>query len=122
MSTPCQCFCHPHSQWVLDRARNQAQMAAHPACPCPCCARALASAASKEHPAGADSEPPVSDHDLIQADLREIMDALGLSTHARPYSPHEVVQREVLPAIKTLRDLVRRQAAALSSPSLEERR
>jgi hypothetical protein len=34
-----------------------------------------------------------------QADLADILRALGLGDHARPYSPHEVVQREVLPAL-----------------------
>jgi len=46
----------------------------------------------------------VSDADIIHADLTAIMEALGISTHARPYSSHEVVQREVLPAINRLRN------------------
>lgn len=37
---------------------------------------------------------------LLQDDLREILDALGLGTHARPKSPHQVFQDEVLPALK----------------------
>lgn len=40
---------------------------------------------------------------LIQDDLRAILEALGLGTHARPYSPHEVVHRDILPAIQRLR-------------------
>lgn len=40
---------------------------------------------------------------LVHADMVKIMAALGISDHARPYSPHEVVQREILPAIRALR-------------------
>jgi len=40
--------------------------------------------------------------DAAHDDLREIMAALGIPDHARPYSAHEVVQREVLPAIRAL--------------------
>lgn len=42
---------------------------------------------------------------VAQDDLRQIMRELGISTHARPYSPHEVVQREVLPRLKWLMDM-----------------
>lgn len=35
-------------------------------------------------------------------DVGELLDALGLPLTARPISPHEVVQREILPAIRTL--------------------
>lgn len=41
---------------------------------------------------------------MVFEDLREILRALGLSDAARPYSAHEVVQREILPAIKRLRE------------------
>lgn len=36
----------------------------------------------------------------VHADLVAILAALGIGDHARPYSSHEVVQREVLPAIR----------------------
>lgn len=39
---------------------------------------------------------------LSHADLVEMMDVLGISTHARPDSPHEVFQREVLPEMRRL--------------------
>lgn len=38
-----------------------------------------------------------------QEDVRDMLAALGISDHARPYSPHEVVRREILPAIERLR-------------------
>jgi hypothetical protein len=34
-------------------------------------------------------------------DVRAIAVALGLGDHARPYSAHEVVRREILPAIRS---------------------
>ena len=40
--------------------------------------------------------------DKFQEDIREILVVLGLGDHARPYSCHEVVQREILPAIRSL--------------------
>jgi len=36
---------------------------------------------------------------LVHADLVAIMTALGIGDHARPYSSHEVIHREVIPAI-----------------------
>ena len=32
--------------------------------------------------------------------LRDLMEAAGISTHARPVSPHEVMQAEVIPWVK----------------------
>lgn len=40
---------------------------------------------------------------VFQDDVRDLLEALGLGTHARPESPHDVVQNEVIPAIKALR-------------------
>lgn len=40
---------------------------------------------------------------VAQDDLAEILRALGLSDAARPYSCHETVLRDVLPAIRSLR-------------------
>lgn len=52
----------------------------------------------------ASSAERLHEQDVIHADLVAILAALDISDHARPYSPHEVVQREVLPAIRALRD------------------
>lgn len=43
------------------------------------------------------------DEFTFQEDLNQIMRALDLSTHARPYSPHEVVHTDILPKIKKLK-------------------
>lgn len=48
--------------------------------------------------------------DLIFEDLSAILRALGLGDHARPISAHDVVQREILPAIQGLRKIVERAA------------
>lgn len=42
-------------------------------------------------------------YDAALAGLNVILEALSLGTHARPYSAHEVVRREVIPAIDRLR-------------------
>jgi hypothetical protein len=42
--------------------------------------------------------------EVANEDLRELMTLLGLSLHARPISPHEVFQTEILPAITSLRE------------------
>lgn len=47
-----------------------------------------------------------AEREAIHADIVEILDALGLGDHARPYSTHEVVQREILPRIRTAVDVV----------------
>lgn len=39
----------------------------------------------------------------INTDMRSMMRILGISDHARPYSPHEVMVQEVIPAIETLK-------------------
>lgn len=36
-------------------------------------------------------------------DVQALLEALGISIHARPISPHQVVIQEVLPAIRNLR-------------------
>jgi len=43
-----------------------------------------------------------AEQDAVHADLIAVLAALGIGAHARPYSGHEVVQREVLPAIRRL--------------------
>lgn len=40
--------------------------------------------------------------DAVHNDLVSVLAALGIGDHARPYSSHEVVVREVLPAIERL--------------------
>lgn len=49
--------------------------------------------------------------DVFQGDVRDLLSAVGLSDHARPKSPHRVVQDEVIPtarkqreALETIRD------------------
>lgn len=55
-------------------------------------------------------------NDAATEDVRAIAVALGLGGHARPYSAHEVVRREILPAVQRLlaaeaeRDQARAQA------------
>jgi hypothetical protein len=44
-----------------------------------------------------------AERQIIFEDLQAILRELGLSDSARPYSAHEVVQREILPAIRRLR-------------------
>ena len=43
------------------------------------------------------------DNDVTQNDMRHLMDVLGLSTHARPESPHEVFVSEVIPKVIQLK-------------------
>lgn len=42
------------------------------------------------------------DWSTLQDDLAELLRTLDLGDHARPYSPHEVLQAEVLPRIREL--------------------
>lgn len=52
-----------------------------------------------------DGEPVLimrSSTEVYQNDIRDLLLALGLSPHARPYSPHEVMWREILPAVRKL--------------------
>lgn len=41
-----------------------------------------------------------SQEQVFQDDLKEIMQELGMQVHARPLSPHRVVQEEVIPYIR----------------------
>lgn len=45
-----------------------------------------------------------SDSEVYQKDVADLLEAVGLEVYARPDSPHEVVQNEVLPRIQNLRD------------------
>ena len=49
-----------------------------------------------------DVTPAVNEMDQVHADLVAIMAALGIKDYARPYSSHEVVHREIIPAITAL--------------------
>lgn len=43
------------------------------------------------------------ERDLVHQDIVAILGALGIGDHARPYSTHEVVVREIIPEIEALR-------------------
>ena len=43
------------------------------------------------------------DNDIIQNDMRHLMNVLGISTHARPISPHEVFVSEIIPKVAALK-------------------
>lgn len=43
-----------------------------------------------------------SDAAVAQDDLAAILRAVGLGAHARPYSPHKVVQQELLPHLRAV--------------------
>jgi serine/threonine protein phosphatase PrpC len=53
----------------------------------------------------ADSKRQAAEKDIIFEDLRAILRALGLGDHARLISAHDVVQREILPALARLAHL-----------------
>lgn len=42
-------------------------------------------------------EPCLSKDELVQQDITFLLQALGLGDHARPYSTHEVIKREIIP-------------------------
>lgn len=54
------------------------------------------------HPASECTVPGESADEIAVGDVRLILAALGLGTHARPYSAHAVVHREILPALRAL--------------------
>ena len=43
---------------------------------------------------------PLSAQDAMQDDMAELLRALGLGDHARPESPHEVMRKEIIPALR----------------------
>lgn len=51
-----------------------------------------------------ESNDPISDGErtILFEDLRQMLRALYLPDNARPYSAHQVVQREILPAIRSI--------------------
>lgn len=62
-----------------------------------------------------------ADADDLQEDLRQMLEALGMSDHARPYSPHRVFQ-EALNEMKRQLAAVPRSAAIAAEPVLWESR
>lgn len=43
-------------------------------------------------------------NETIIEDIHSILSALELGNHSRSYSPHEVIEREIIPAIKRLKE------------------
>lgn len=62
-----------------------------------------------------DPDPQRSDTDVYQDDVHDLLEALDLGTHARPVSPHMVVQEEVLPEVRRLREAVDRLRGTLAN-------
>ena len=56
------------------------------------------------HPASECVVPGESSEETFARDVRDLLAALGLGVHARPYSAHAVVHREILPALRGLHD------------------
>jgi hypothetical protein len=51
-----------------------------------------------------EDEQAKHDTGAVQSDLEDIMRALDISTHARPYSSHELVRKEILPKIRNMKE------------------
>ena len=51
------------------------------------------------HPVSECVLPGQTNDEIFTEDVRAIAEALGLGSHARPYSAHAVVHREILPAL-----------------------
>jgi hypothetical protein len=49
----------------------------------------------------------VSDAEALQEDLAELLRVTGLGDHARSASPHDVMQHEVLPRVRSVFTLAR---------------
>jgi hypothetical protein len=56
------------------------------------------------HPASECTVPGQPSDEVFLRDVMDLCAALGIGIHARPYSAHAVIHREVLPAIKGLHD------------------
>ena len=54
------------------------------------------------HPVSECIPPGQTNDETFTEDVRALAVALGLGDHARPYSAHAVVHRELLPAIRSL--------------------
>ena len=68
---------------------------------------------TEQHPVSECVRPGASTDEVIAADVRAVLDALGLGTHARPYSAHGVVHRDILPAIRQLHEFA---ASMINAP------
>lgn len=62
---------------------------------CPNCGRPNASVCVK-------CDAPLDNCDVMQDDLIEMLGLVGLGVHARPLSPHQVVQQELIPRLKEM--------------------
>ena len=60
---------------------------------------------TERHPVSECTRPGVTTDEVAADDVRALLDALGLGTHARPYSAHAVIHRDVLPALAGLREV-----------------
>ena len=89
-----------------DLLRSWADAASDAGCPPAFVARMRALADMHDRhaaEAGPDQHQAADDGDVLHADLCELLNALGLGAYARPYSAHEVMQREIIPAARAYR-------------------
>jgi len=56
----------------------------------------------EQHPSSECVAPWQTAVEIQHLDLLDLLTALGLGTHARPYSMHAVIHRDILPAIRAL--------------------
>ena len=56
------------------------------------------------HPVTECVPPGQSAEETWWGDVRDLLVVLGLGDHARPYSPHAVIHREILPVLRGLHD------------------
>lgn len=59
---------------------------------------------AERHPVSECVRPGATSEGVMQDDVRALLIALGLGAHARPYSAHAVIHRDVLPAIAMLHE------------------
>lgn len=64
-------------------------------------------------------KPMSSASERMQDDVRALMEALGIPTHARDASPHEVIRNEVLPAVRALRNRTIEECADVAVGALD---
>jgi hypothetical protein len=50
---------------------------------------------------------------LMQDDMHELLRLLGLGDHARPISPHEVMQQEILPRVRIVVGIIQKLGRAM---------
>lgn len=54
------------------------------------------------HPASECTVPGQPDSEVFLRDVMQLCEALALGLHARPYSPHAVIHREILPVLRAM--------------------